>query len=213
MDEGNTHGEEISSTAKRKHPMVERPTNAAGLKAFAHPLRMRMYEYLGDHGPATSATLARVTGESTGQTSYHLRQLAKHGFISEVPDRGTARERWWKAEGFSFDLDVFDEGDARETRTSAEMVQRELVQQRARRLLEWIDRQATEDRAWVEASISNDVTVRMTVDELADLQQALAEVTHEHVTRARALRDSGEADGVRVVKLYTLGFPLGEQDD
>ncbi|WP_176761623.1 winged helix-turn-helix domain-containing protein [Tessaracoccus oleiagri] len=193
--------------------MVERSVSAAALKAFAHPLRMAMYEYLGDHGPATSATLARVTGESTGQTSYHLRQLAKHGFISEVPGRGTARERFWKSEGFSFDLDVFDEAPGAETRTAVDIVQRQLVEQRVHRLLEWIDRQAGEEREWIEASISSDVTVRMTAPELQELQLALAEVTHDHVKRARARRDEvADEPGVRVVKLYTLGFPLPPEE-
>lgn len=209
MTDGNPSGPETS----HKHPMVGRSASAAALKAFAHPLRMKMYEYLGDHGPATSATLARVTGESTGQTSYHLRQLAKHGFISEVPDKGTARERWWKAEGFSFDLDIFDGAPEAETRTTVDIVQRQLVEQRVHRLLEWIDRQADEEREWIEASISSDVTVRMTSAELQELQLVLAEITHDHVMRARARRDEvADEPGVRVVKLYTLGFPLPPED-
>lgn len=208
MAEGNPSGKEIPPV----HPLRAPSTSAAALKQFAHPLRMQMYEYLGDHGPATSAELARVTGESTGQTSYHLRQLAKHGFISEVPDRGTARERWWKAEGFSFDLGIFEDDTAdAETRTTVDIVQRQLVEQRVRRLLEWIDRQATEEKAWIEASISNDVTVRMTAPELGELQAALEALIHEHVTRARARRDEGSDEGVRVVKVYSLGFPLADE--
>ena len=39
-------------------------------------------------GPATASGLARTLGMNTGATSYHLRQLAEHGFIRELPARG-----------------------------------------------------------------------------------------------------------------------------
>jgi hypothetical protein len=36
-------------------------------------------------------------GESSGSTSYHLRQLAAYGFVEELPDHGNRCERWWRA--------------------------------------------------------------------------------------------------------------------
>jgi DNA-binding transcriptional ArsR family regulator len=72
-------------------------TDPAALKALAHPLRQRILRQLDRQGPATSTTLARELGENTGATSYHLRQLAEHGFVEDVPDRGRGRERWWQA--------------------------------------------------------------------------------------------------------------------
>jgi DNA-binding transcriptional ArsR family regulator len=67
------------------------------LKALAHPRRQRILHHLGLHGPATSASLARALGLNTGATSYHLRELAKHGFVEETPERAHGRERWWRA--------------------------------------------------------------------------------------------------------------------
>jgi DNA-binding transcriptional ArsR family regulator len=67
------------------------------LKALAHPRKQRILQHLGLHGPATSATLARALGLNTGATSYHLRELARFGFVEEVPGHGTGRERWWRA--------------------------------------------------------------------------------------------------------------------
>ncbi|MEU0570225.1 helix-turn-helix domain-containing protein [Nonomuraea sp. NPDC005983] len=72
----------------------------ARLKALAHPMRRLMLRHLSVHGPATSTTLGELLGAKTGTTSYHLRQLEKYGFIEEIPERSTGRERWWrKAEG------------------------------------------------------------------------------------------------------------------
>ncbi len=66
------------------------------LKALAHPMRRAMLTHLNVHGPATSTTLGELLGAKTGTTSYHLRQLEKYGFIEEIPERSTGRERWWR---------------------------------------------------------------------------------------------------------------------
>ena len=67
------------------------------LKALTHPVRLRMLGMLRLEGPATATTLAVRLGLNTGATSYHLRQLAQHGFVEEATDLGNARDRWWKA--------------------------------------------------------------------------------------------------------------------
>jgi DNA-binding transcriptional ArsR family regulator len=71
--------------------------DAAGLKALGHPIRLRMLGLLRIEGPATATSLATRLGLNTGATSYHLRQLAQHGFIEEDTERGNARDRWWRA--------------------------------------------------------------------------------------------------------------------
>ncbi|SEG69300.1 DNA-binding transcriptional regulator, ArsR family [Thermomonospora echinospora] len=72
-------------------------TDLEALKALAHPRRQAMLRHLELHGPATSATLARALDLNTGATSYHLRELARHGFVAEMPERAQGRERWWQA--------------------------------------------------------------------------------------------------------------------
>ena len=67
------------------------------MRALAHPRRLRIWQFLDLNGPATSAMLAAELGLNTGATSYHLRELASHGFVAEVPDRARGRERWWRA--------------------------------------------------------------------------------------------------------------------
>ncbi|MEV4245798.1 helix-turn-helix domain-containing protein [Streptosporangium canum] len=68
----------------------------ARLKALTHPMRRLMLRHLKVHGPATSTTLGEVLGAKTGTTSYHLRLLEKYGFVEEIPERSTGRERWWR---------------------------------------------------------------------------------------------------------------------
>jgi DNA-binding transcriptional ArsR family regulator len=71
--------------------------DVAGLRALSHPTRLRMLGMLRIDGPATATSLATRLGINTGQTSYHLRQLAQHGFVVDDTERGNGRERWWKA--------------------------------------------------------------------------------------------------------------------
>ncbi|MDQ6873956.1 MAG: helix-turn-helix domain-containing protein [Actinomycetota bacterium] len=82
---------------RTKPEPTERVLDARSLRGLAHPLRIRMLTLLRTDGPATATQLGNRLGESSGTTSWHLRQLAEYGFIEEVRGRGTARERWWQA--------------------------------------------------------------------------------------------------------------------
>jgi len=48
-------------------------------------------------GPSTSTRLGQRVDESSGSTSYHLRQLAAQGFVEDVVGHGAGRERGWRA--------------------------------------------------------------------------------------------------------------------
>jgi predicted transcriptional regulator len=76
------------------------------LRGLAHPLRIRLRAELVEHGPATATQLAARVGQSSGATSYHLRQLAAYGFVTDEPGRGNGRERYWRATHrmLSFDM-------------------------------------------------------------------------------------------------------------
>ncbi|MFC9862721.1 MULTISPECIES: ArsR/SmtB family transcription factor [unclassified Streptomyces] len=77
--------------------MAEKPggteiTELAALKALTQPRRQRIFQHLTLHGPATSASLARALGLNTGATSYHLRELARYGFVEETAPGETRHE-------------------------------------------------------------------------------------------------------------------------
>jgi DNA-binding transcriptional ArsR family regulator len=71
--------------------------DARSLRAVAHPVRLRLLGLLRMNGPSTATALAAQLGLNSGATSYHLRKLAEGGLIVDVPDRGTGRDRWWRA--------------------------------------------------------------------------------------------------------------------
>lgn len=193
---------------------LARAIDARAMKAFAHPLRMAMYDYLNDHGSATATMLAHHTGESTGQTSYHLRQLERHGFVEEDAGRGSGRERWWRSLGFSMEGGaLLQDSTARQAVVATLQHQ---IASRAQSLAEWFDRAVHEDLPWQDASLNSRTTALMTAEEAAELNAALMSLTHEHLerTRERHGHASGATTGddVRRVRLYIDLFPLPRDD-
>ncbi len=73
-----------------------RVTDAAALKALAHPVRMALLGVLVTEGPMTASQAAELVGESPSNCSWHLRKLAEHGFVREARG-GTGRNRPWQA--------------------------------------------------------------------------------------------------------------------
>ncbi len=88
-------------------PTTVTPSTKA-LRALSHPTRLRMLGLLRREGPATATTLAARVGVNTGAASYHLRQLGEHGFIEEDAERGTGRDRWWRAVHQTTRIDTAD---------------------------------------------------------------------------------------------------------
>jgi hypothetical protein len=74
------------------HP--PRDTPRGGL-AVAHPLRAALLGLVRERGTLTSTEAARLTGESSGLCSFHLRQLARYGYLEEAPHTG-GRVRPWQ---------------------------------------------------------------------------------------------------------------------
>jgi DNA-binding transcriptional ArsR family regulator len=111
------------------------------LRGLVHPIRLRLLNILRDDGPSTASRLAARIGQSSGVTSYHLRLLAGLGFIAEDTERGTGRDRWWRAAFRWMDFTFRDPSDPGDPETI------ELAQQFARmsatvafeRMLRYID--------------------------------------------------------------------------
>src|SRR5215472_6206639 len=66
------------------------------IRALAHPLRLDLLQFLGAGGPATAAQCGRALGVSQASCSFHLRQLAKYGFVEDAGPGRDRRERQWR---------------------------------------------------------------------------------------------------------------------
>jgi DNA-binding transcriptional ArsR family regulator len=151
-----------------------------GLRALSHPLRLRMLGLLRVEGPATATTLSERLGINTGATSYHLRQLAQHGFIEDDPDRGNARDRWWRAAHASTQARPTD-AQSQEERDSYDAFLQAVVVFYIDGLRRAVELEATLPKEWAEAGTFSDWILRLTPARAADLKQALAKVLEEFV--------------------------------
>lgn len=140
------------------------------LRGLAHPLRVRMLALLREDGPATATALAERLGQSTGATSYHLRQLAQYGFVVEDVGRGVGRERWWRAAHRSTLLD----GDAsRQAPAEAEAYLRAVAVYYADRVDRWLGELPAQSEPWQDCSTLSDWRLRLTSAEAKELHDAI----------------------------------------
>ncbi len=140
------------------------------LRGLAHPLRVRMLALLREEGPATATGLAQRLGQSSGATSYHLRQLAAHGFVEEQTGKGVRRERWWRAASeqtiFAGPFEGYDPGDA-------EAYMRAVAAQYGDRVDSWISEAATLPEQWRDTPTNSDWRLRLTPQECRELHEEI----------------------------------------
>jgi DNA-binding transcriptional ArsR family regulator len=133
---------------------VRRIDDPEVLKGLAHPLRQRLWRLLHQLGPCTVGTLANRVGADPGQVSYHLRELAKRGWIHPVPELARdRRESWWRVapESTSWTIEDFPtpEGQALVRQLHAAMVVEDV--QRLGRFVQTFQLWSGE---WIGASVS-----------------------------------------------------------
>lgn len=165
--------------------------DAAGLKALAHPHRLQMLGLLRTQGPATATGLAQRLGLNSGATSYHLRQLAEHGFIVEDTERGNARERWWRAAHDSTRMSALDSDDPDAADAYLQTVALMYGEHLARAARE----RPFTPRAWQESSTFSDWVIRLTPANARALIDAIATLVEE------TEEDDGDESASYVVQL------------
>lgn len=75
-------------------PKAERLTDAKAMRALAHPVRLSLIDMLGYHEVLTATRASELLGESPSNCAFHLRTLAKYGFVQEAAADNN-RERPW----------------------------------------------------------------------------------------------------------------------
>jgi DNA-binding transcriptional ArsR family regulator len=188
-----------------------RTLDAGALKALAHPLRVRIYDILSERGPQTASTLAKLIGETSGATSYHLRALAGHDLIREVPDRGTARERWWERPKGRINLPGPDEASTPAGRAAAQIVTSEFFLLRHRALMDYLNRPASETpEGWEDAGLVTTTMLDLTPTQMAELKE---EITGFINTVIERYKNDESTPGTRRVSMRTDIFDIATRSD
>src|ERR1017187_717571 len=151
-------------------------TDPRKLRALAHPARIAILPHLALDGTATDTACEYVAGLSPSACSYHLRALARHGFVAEDPaSAADGRQRPWRALVVSLTF-----GDEPGQPTAVRAASRLLIESLQARFddvrADYLDRQAEYSPQWRSAAgISQDV-LHLTADELAVVREQLQDV-------------------------------------
>lgn len=188
-----------------KEPLPQVSLDARNLRGIAHPLRVRILGLLRTEGPATASTLSRRLDQNTGATSYHLRQLAEHGFITEVPDRGVRRERWWRAAHANTvvpDGTLLADGEG----LGAAFLQ-SLAQVWADNMLRAVAATPALSPEWRAAQDLGDYALTLTPEEAGDLMAEFHRMLKRRTAAAAAAAERPTADGAARVTFQFQMFP------
>jgi DNA-binding transcriptional ArsR family regulator len=187
-------------------------TDPERMKALAHPARMAVFDFLAGRkvegfDGATATEIAEVAGMTPSAMSYHLRTLAKAGFIEEAPSRGDARERVWRMKIHSFSIAA--EPDAPESHQVIERTMGEVFrEQQERNFSRWLDRRADFPELR-EVGLTQQGHVRLTTEEASEFVRRYMELEQEYVDLSNKRSDQGvdPDDGTVVWNVLLRFFP------
>lgn len=173
------------------------------LRALAHPVRMALFEVLGVYGPLTATQAGDQIGESSTTCSFHLRQLAKYGYVEEAGG-GRGRERPWQlVRGV---LQLAAEGDP-ESEIAAEAVARLMRDRQSGRYQDWLQTKASYPPQWRDAATESLSLFYLTPPELKELSRDIREI----IINRYPERDTDPAKrppGSVPVELMITAYPL-----
>jgi DNA-binding transcriptional ArsR family regulator len=165
----------------------------AAMAALSHPLRLRIIRVLRERGPGTATSVARTLGETSGATSYHLRQLARYELV--LPDErhsGSGRERWWRARARHFEFATGAAGSP-EQESASRRLRHHLIQRDNKIIADYLEHEDQFEPDWRDAAVFSNESLYLTPAELEDARVSLhaqfepylSRTAHDHPAQAR----------------------------
>jgi DNA-binding transcriptional ArsR family regulator len=194
-------GPDASDTA-RALPM-RRVADATTLRALSHPVRIQLMEALGMHGTMTATEVGERIGESPTTCSFHLRQLAKYGFVEEAGG-GKGRARPWRLASQGLHL-TSTPGDP-ESELAAEALGRLIHERQANRLQTWRATRHSYPEEWRRAAVNSEHLIYMTAAELQQLNDDIAKLIDSRF-QDRYFRPEDSPPGSLPVEIRITNYP------
>jgi hypothetical protein len=163
----------------------------------AHPLRAALLELVRERGTLTSTEAAGLTGRSSGLCSFHLRQLARYGYLEEAP-HARGRVRPWRLPVASPAAAAGDGGSDDGAGFAA--LARELEDEGYRR---WVERRPQAAAPW-QRDAAFSAVLRLSPGELTEAAAEVRSVLDRYAQR----RGRGRRPVAAVVRLFPL-LPAG----
>ena len=185
---------------KRYFRKITFTSSTAALRALGHPTRLRILAHLQLEGASTATECAAEVGESASACSYHLRTLAKHGFVEETAT-ADGRERRWQPRVMSVDFAAGAYADE-EFQAASALARAALLELSDDNVREYLQHERSFSSAWREAAAFLQTTVVATPTELNELAHAIQKLLAEYAPSAR-----DKPRGARTVNVSVRAVP------
>ena len=192
--------------AARTAPLdeVRELTDARTLRALTHPVRIALIEGLLLGGAMTATDVGERIGESPTTCSFHLRQLAKYGFVEEAGG-GKGRSRPWRLT--SVGMRSATAHDDPETEMAAGALVRMLRERQFARYRTWLETNKNFPRQWREAAGSSESIIYLTAAELDELNHEVLSLLLPRF-RERLTDPSLRPPDAVPVEILMLAYPI-----
>ena len=151
------------------------------MRALAHPLRLQLLELLAHEGELTATDASERIGESPASCSFHLRQLAKYGFVEEAPRTQGGRRRPWRRTDVG--MHFTDAHEDPETAEAARALERLLRDRNLARAQRGLDERLAQPPEWRAVLGASDFTLYVTPDELRTLDDQVVALVRRYEDR------------------------------
>ena len=178
------------------------------LKAITHPLRLRMLGLLRLHGPSTATRLAEELDLNSGVTSYHLRQLERHGFAEEATELGDRRDRWWRATAQFTRYDA--PATTREGKEAVDAFHQAVITADTMRLQEAVQARSGLPEEWRRVASTCDAVVHVTPEQAGEIRCRL-EAQLWQLLEGLPAPPEPAPEGTRLFEIQLHAFPRPEQ--
>lgn len=184
-------------------------TDPRAMRALTHPLRLALIELLWREDTINATQAASELGESQASCSFHLRQLAKFGFVEEVEGaRGRARPWRLSRRGMRV-ATVQDDPNAAIAWAALERLLRDRQLDRYRA---WLEGRSAYSREWREAAYHSHSVAWLTPDELATVADQITALVAGLFADRRDDPAARPADALPV-ELVSIAYPTPANGD
>lgn len=185
------------------HDDVVELRDPRALRALAHPLRMQIWEALSGDAPKTATQLAEELGESSASMSYHLRQMARYGFLEEAPEGATGRERPWRKRHRRIRWSHTSEDGSPAYEVAARELSHVIMERYQSRLWRHLRHETSLPREWRDAAQIGDNAIHVTPEELRAITAEIYDLLRRYQRHDPAERPAG----ARKVVYMLFGLP------
>jgi predicted ArsR family transcriptional regulator len=197
-------GHQSAEPPEPQLPELRQVTDAQTMRALAHPVRIALIEELSIGGPMTATEVGERIGESPTTCSFHLRQLAKYGFVEEAGG-GKGRARPWRMTSIGMSWgSAHDDPDAE---IAASALSRVIRERQLDRYRTWLQTKATYPRRWREAADDSEWASYLTAEELKQLNEELTTLLRSRFL-GRLTDPSKRPPGSVPVEMLMFSYPL-----